>query len=120
MKKETRSTMQNLALLSQVGIMMLVPIFGCVWLGQFLDKKFGTGSLFLIVGIILGVGAAFRNLYQLAMQKSKEYDNKETPESYVRQFEQGQKKENEERKKQSEYHLKESLNKKSKDHSEDK
>jgi F0F1-type ATP synthase assembly protein I len=120
MKKETRSTMQNLALISQVGIMMIVPIFGCVWLGQLLDKKLGTGSLFLIVGIILGVGAAFRNLYQLAMKKSKEYDNKETPESYVHQFEKRQKEERKDKDNQSEYHLNESLKKKSNDHLDDK
>lgn len=87
MKKQTRSIMQNLALVSQVGIMMIVPILGCVWLGQFIDKKLGTGSLFLIIGIVLGVGAAFRNLYQLGVQKSKEYESHDSPETYVKKFE---------------------------------
>jgi len=100
MKRKTQGTMKNLALISQVGIMMVVPILGCVWIGQFLDKKLGTGSLFLIIGIILGVGAAFRNLYQLAMHQSKEYDNKETPESYVHQFEKRQNEKNDEDEKQ--------------------
>jgi positive regulator of sigma E activity len=79
--------MENLALLSQVGIMMIVPIFGGVFIGQFLDRKFGNGSLFLIVGIVLGVGAAFRNLYQLAQTKGREYEDSETPERYVQRFE---------------------------------
>ncbi|MBS7525818.1 AtpZ/AtpI family protein [Fusibacter paucivorans] len=79
--------MENLALLSQVGIMMITPIFGGVFIGQFLDRKFGNGSLFLIVGIVLGVGAAFRNLYQLAQTKGREYQDSETPERYVQRFE---------------------------------
>ncbi|MDK2867777.1 MAG: synthase protein [Clostridiales bacterium] len=87
MKKQTKSIMENLALLSQVGIMMIVPIFGGVFIGQFLDRKFGNGSLFLIVGIVLGVGAAFRNLYQLAQTKGREYEDSETPERYVQRFE---------------------------------
>jgi hypothetical protein len=79
--------MENLALLSQVGIMMVIPILGGVLIGQFLDRKFGNGSLFLIAGIVLGVGASFRNLYQLAQIKGREYEDTETPERYVKRFE---------------------------------
>jgi len=85
--KSSKSILQNLALISQVGIMMLVPIFGGVLLGAFLDKFLKTKGIFLIIFIILGVGTAFRNLYMLSIQKSKEYDNKETPASYVNKFE---------------------------------
>lgn len=87
MKKQTRSIMENLALLSQVGIMMIIPVFGGVYIGQFLDKKFGGGSLFLIIGIVLGVGASFRNLYQLSVTKGKEYQDEETPEQYANRVE---------------------------------
>lgn len=87
MKKTSKSTLQNLALISQVGLMMVVPILGGVWVGNWLDVKFGTGSLFMIVLMLLGVGAAFRNLIHLNTQKSKEYENKQTPEQYVKAFE---------------------------------
>lgn len=85
--KSSKSILQNLALISQVGIMMLVPIFGGVLLGAFVDKFLKTNGIFLIIFIVLGVGTAFRNLYMLSMQKSKEYDNKETPASYVNKYE---------------------------------
>lgn len=86
-KKSNKSILQNLALISQVGIMMLVPIFGGVLLGAFLDRFFKTSGIFLIIFVLLGVGSSFRNLYVLSMQKSKEYESKESPSSYVHNFE---------------------------------
>ncbi len=86
-KKSNRSIFENLALISQVGIMMIVPIIGGVMIGAFLDRFAKTNGVFLIICVLLGVGAAFRNLYVLSMQKSKEYDNKETPASYVQKYE---------------------------------
>ncbi|MDW7662946.1 MAG: AtpZ/AtpI family protein, partial [Bacillota bacterium] len=62
MKKNQNNILQNLALLSQVGIMMIVPIIGGVFIGNWLDRKFGDGSIFLIICLLLGVGASFRNL----------------------------------------------------------
>lgn len=62
---------QNLALLTQIGIMMVVPIFGGLLVGRFLDNKFGTGNKLLLVFIILGTGAAFMNLYKIAMKDNK-------------------------------------------------
>lgn len=82
-KKSQKSILQNLTLISQVGIMMLVPIFGGVLIGAFLDRFFKTSGIFLIIFVLLGVGAAFRNLYVLSMQKSREYQKGETPSSYV-------------------------------------
>ncbi len=86
MKKTTKSTMENLALISQVGIMMLVPIGFGVFAGNFLDNKFGTTPLWLIVMIILGVGSAFRNLMSLAATKSKEYKNDYTARTQVENY----------------------------------
>ncbi len=85
-KKSQKSILQNLALISQVGIMMLVPIFGGVLIGAFLDRFFKTSGIFLIIFVLLGVGAAFRNLYVLSMQKSREYQKGETPSSYVNKY----------------------------------
>jgi F0F1-type ATP synthase assembly protein I len=62
---------QNLALITQIGIMMIVPIFGGLLVGRFLDDKLGTGNKFLLICIILGTGAAFMNLYKIAMKDNK-------------------------------------------------
>ena len=62
---------QNLALVTQIGIMMIVPIFIGLFTGRFLDDKLGTGNIFLLIFIVLGVGAAFMNLYKIAMKDNK-------------------------------------------------
>lgn len=87
MKRNNRNVLQNLALLSQVGIMMLVPILGSILVGIWLDKKLGSGMIATIIFIILGVGASFRNLIQLSVKKTKEYENNQSPEAYVHAFE---------------------------------
>lgn len=71
MDKNKMKIFQNLALLTQIGIMMIVPIFGGLLVGRFLDDKFGTGNKLLFVFIILGTGAAFMNLYKIAMKDNK-------------------------------------------------
>ena len=67
----------NFALVSQIGIMMVMPIILGVWLGNWIDKKLGTGALFLIIFMILGIGAAFRNVY---LTVYKQFQKKEDDE----------------------------------------
>ncbi len=85
MKNKKTGMLVNLALISQVGIMMIVPIFAGVYIGQKLDEKLGTTFLWLIC-LLLGIGAAFRNLFQLASKKAKEYENESSPSREVDQF----------------------------------
>lgn len=59
---------ENLILITQVGIMMIVPIILCFFIGKFIDSKLGTGNIFLFIFIIIGVAAAFVNLYKIAMR----------------------------------------------------
>ncbi|MGL4798026.1 MAG: AtpZ/AtpI family protein [Cellulosilyticaceae bacterium] len=66
-----RSWVPALALLNQVGIAMLIPIFMCTFIGIFLDKVTGLEPLFLIIFILLGVGAAFRNLFYIIGKEVK-------------------------------------------------
>lgn len=63
--------MKSLSLLTQIGFLMAIPIIGCILLGNYLDERFNTGVLFLIVFTILGALTAFRNLYVIAMNSSK-------------------------------------------------
>lgn len=53
-----------LLLISQLGISMMVPIFLCVYAGNFIDKKAQTG-FFMPLFLILGIAAAFRNVFLL-------------------------------------------------------
>ncbi|MBM7557017.1 AtpZ/AtpI family protein [Halanaerobacter jeridensis] len=61
--------LKALALISQVGITMIVPVIAGVWLGNYLDELLHTNLIFLLVGVILGVSAGFRNAYRLIMQQ---------------------------------------------------
>lgn len=77
MSKHNFRMYENLALLSQVGIMMAVYIVGSVMLGNFIDEKLGTSPLFLIGLLLLGLAAAFYNVFKMLYKvgtNSKEQD----------------------------------------------
>jgi uncharacterized membrane protein YfcA len=61
---------KNLAILSQVGLMMIIPIFGGVYIGNWVDNKLGT-RFFLFIFIIIGVMSAFMNLYKYTTKGAK-------------------------------------------------
>lgn len=65
--KNNIGVLKALALLSQVGISIIVPIIICVWFGNKLDKWLGTNVIFLVIFTILGVIAGFRSAYRLLM-----------------------------------------------------
>ena len=60
-----KEIVKALNLLSQIGISMFVPIFLCFLTGVFIDKLADTSPLFMIIFIVLGVGAGFRSVYML-------------------------------------------------------
>jgi ATP synthase protein I len=48
---------------SAIGMSLVFAIFIGGVIGYFLDDYFGTGSLFKIIGVIVGIIAGFRNVY---------------------------------------------------------
>ncbi len=73
-KKYKRSVYQSLAVITQFGINMLVPIFLCSFAGLFLDRKLGTAFWFVLL-FFVGALSGFRNIYILA-RKIYEGDEK--------------------------------------------
>jgi F0F1-type ATP synthase assembly protein I len=71
MAGKNKNPLLLLGLVSQLGLSMVIPILLCTFIGVFLDNLTGLSPLFLIVFIILGVGAAFRNLFMLANKEIK-------------------------------------------------
>ena len=65
MNKDIRDSVMQLALASSVGIAMVLAIFGCLYLGVYLDRKFDTGNVFKVLFLFMGIAAGFRNLYVL-------------------------------------------------------
>ncbi|MCR4692139.1 MAG: AtpZ/AtpI family protein [Lachnospiraceae bacterium] len=67
MKKDDydRDVYRSLAMITQFGINMIVPILLSSAIGLFLDKKLGTGYLVILM-FFVGALAGFRNIYRLS------------------------------------------------------
>ncbi len=50
---------------SSIGLTLLFFIFIGAFFGYLLDNYFGTGYLFKIIGLIMGIIAGFRNVYTM-------------------------------------------------------
>lgn len=68
MSKDKYKMYENLIFITQIGLMMALPIVICVILGNYIDEKLGTGSIFLFIFIGLGVASSFLNLYKIMMK----------------------------------------------------
>lgn len=58
------------------GIMLAAPIVSCL-IGVWLDRKFGTGSVWTIIFLVIGLAAAGRETYRLIKRISSEQDELE-------------------------------------------
>ncbi len=65
MKNGKYKMYENLAFVTQIGLMMAIPIVLSVIIGNYIDEKLGTGSIFLLIFIGLGVASSFLNLYKI-------------------------------------------------------
>ncbi len=63
--KYDKSVYRSLALITQFGINMLVPIFLCTIAGVFLGKKFSMDWI-VIPLFLIGALAGFRNIFMMA------------------------------------------------------
>nr|MBQ8252109.1 AtpZ/AtpI family protein [Lachnospiraceae bacterium] len=61
-RKYGRSVYQSLAMITQFGINMVVPIALCSFAGYYLDRWLGTSYLVIIL-FFVGATAGFRNIY---------------------------------------------------------
>ncbi|WP_041424250.1 AtpZ/AtpI family protein [Thermosediminibacter oceani] len=57
--------LQYAVLLTQIGLNIALPIMGGVYTGAYLDRRFSTGSAFLILGVILGLLSGVAGVYRL-------------------------------------------------------
>ncbi|WP_058486022.1 AtpZ/AtpI family protein [Defluviitalea phaphyphila] len=69
--KKNLEFLSFISLITQIGIVMALPIIGCILIGNFLDNRLNSGGLFLVIFSVLGVGAAFRNLFIITAKGTK-------------------------------------------------
>lgn len=70
-KKDRQGIYTNLALISQIGITVVVSIFIGLFIGRFLDEKLGTKWIFTMIFLVIGTLAGFMNLLKIAELGSK-------------------------------------------------
>jgi F0F1-type ATP synthase assembly protein I len=64
---EERRERSTAAKFAGVGLQFAVTLLVCLWIGNWLDRRFGTAPVFLYVGVFLGAGAAFYSMYRQLM-----------------------------------------------------
>ncbi len=72
--KDSKIVAKSLAMISQVGISMLVPIFLCCMLGLYLEKQFSFPAFVPL--FFLGALAGMRNVYVMISAIYKEDNEK--------------------------------------------
>ena len=77
MKEDSRKVLKSMMMVTQLGIVMMVPIFLCGALGVWLNRLTGIDIIFPIL-LVLGIGSGFRSVYMVtksfyASDKKKEY-----------------------------------------------
>lgn len=75
MDNDTKKTIKNLGNLSTVGMTMAFCIILGALLGHYLDNKFNTDPWLLLVFLVLGIIAAFKNLITM-VRKTRNDDQK--------------------------------------------
>jgi ATP synthase protein I len=71
MFKLDRTSMLQMAYASSIGIAMVLMIFGSLYVGNWLDRKFGTLPYFTILFLVFGVFAGFKNIYSVIQKNFK-------------------------------------------------
>ncbi len=79
---KSNKDLRQLSLLAAVPTLLLAgPAVG-FFVGQWADNKFGYDSLFTIIGIILGFGAAGQEIYRL-VKKAQSFEEEKDNEKQV-------------------------------------
>lgn len=70
MKRETRRMIRELGYYSSLGLSVSLSIFIGLAIGIFLDRRFDTSPWLMLIFMVLGIAAGFRNI-GLAIKKSR-------------------------------------------------
>lgn len=72
-----KSVFRSLAMVTQLGLSVMVPVFLCIFIGYQIDARFGTKILvpMLILGVLAGGQSAWK-LAKATMEQEKKEDEK--------------------------------------------
>ena len=72
MKRGKEKPYKYLAMISQIGISVLVPVGIMIFIGKVLDFYFHTGNMVVIILAVLGVMAGLRNMYVIPLRLNEQ------------------------------------------------
>ncbi len=71
MDKDKLTGYRQLAIATTIPVILVVaPLLG-YYIGNWVDRRLGTGKIFMIIGLALGFGAAAKEIYQLIKKGSE-------------------------------------------------
>jgi ATP synthase protein I len=71
-QEETRKYIKLLAMVSTMGLSMVLALVIAITVGYYLDKWFQTSPVFFLIFMVLGIVAGFRNIYVLMKRAEKD------------------------------------------------
>jgi F0F1-type ATP synthase assembly protein I len=75
MSGNNRQLFKSLAMVSSMGISVVLAIAIGVWFGLTLDRWFGTKPWFFYIFLFIGIAAGFKNVYVIAGRAIKKSDD---------------------------------------------
>jgi len=75
MTNNKRELFQSLAMVSSMGISVVLAIAIGVWFGLTLDRWFGTKPWFFYIFLFIGIAAGFKNVYLIAGREIRKNDD---------------------------------------------
>jgi ATP synthase protein I len=75
MAGNNRQLFQSLAMVSSMGISVVLAIAIGVWFGLTLDRWFGTKPWFFYIFLFIGIAAGFKNVYVIAGREIRKSDD---------------------------------------------
>jgi F0F1-type ATP synthase assembly protein I len=75
MAPNNRQLFQSLAMVSSMGISVVLAIAIGVWFGLTLDRWFNTKPWFFYIFLFIGIAAGFKNVYVIAGREIRRSDD---------------------------------------------
>ncbi|MFA7402458.1 MAG: AtpZ/AtpI family protein [Pelobacteraceae bacterium] len=75
MPGNNRQLFRSLAMVSSMGISVVLAIAIGVWFGLTLDRWFGTKPWFFYIFLFIGIAAGFKNVYVIAGREIRKSDD---------------------------------------------
>ncbi|MDD2853067.1 MAG: AtpZ/AtpI family protein [Desulfuromonadaceae bacterium] len=75
MAGNNRQLFQSLAMVSSMGISVVLAIAIGVWFGLALDRWLGTKPWFFYIFLFIGIAAGFKNVYVIAGREIRKSDD---------------------------------------------